>query len=188
MSKRTPFERHGEVEHQLSETYTIDDLEAVVKKVLSDSNYQGQESARVSAYPNKRTIRFYITQSLLAPMKELRGRTALYDLQHVLQIALIKKLQSEGMKIADLKNQQIASMSSTAIREKLGLSQEYQPTVDTTSSPETKHAAKREKLITFEIARFHHGFVILIQGKVIPKDVAERIRASIEEILGEKNH
>lgn len=81
--------------------WTIDELGTQVALALSE-NYEGQSNGSVRDIPNRRTIRYYTTLGLLAPPEQMRGRTALYGLRHLLQLAAIKRLQARGMPLAEV--------------------------------------------------------------------------------------
>jgi MFS family permease/DNA-binding transcriptional MerR regulator len=52
--------------------------------------------------PDRRTIRYYTTLGLIDRPSEMRGRTALYDRRHLLQLVAIKKLQAGGQSLAEV--------------------------------------------------------------------------------------
>src|SRR5262245_22136250 len=81
--------------------WTIDELATQVAQALS-VDYEGQASGRVRDVPNQRAIRFYTTLGLLDRPAEMRGRTALYNRQHLSQLVAIKRLQASGLSLADL--------------------------------------------------------------------------------------
>ncbi|MCA9665182.1 MAG: MerR family transcriptional regulator [Myxococcales bacterium] len=59
-------------------------------------------SGRVTAVPDKRTIRYYTTLGLLDAPAEMRGRTAYYGRRHLLQLVAIKRLQADGIKLSQV--------------------------------------------------------------------------------------
>ncbi|MGH9280209.1 MAG: MerR family transcriptional regulator [Acidimicrobiales bacterium] len=59
-------------------------------------------SARVSAVPDRRMLRYYTTLGLLDRPVEVRGRTAYYGRRHLLQVVAIKRLQAEGASLAEV--------------------------------------------------------------------------------------
>src|SRR5947209_4992852 len=80
--------------------WTIDELGSRVALALSE-DYDGQASGRVREVPDRRTIRYYTTLGLL-DRPTLRGRTALYCRRHLLQLVSIKRLQAQGLTLAEL--------------------------------------------------------------------------------------
>ena len=74
-------------------------------------------SARVSALPDRRMLRYYTTIGLLDRPVEIRGRTAYYGRRHLLQIVAIKRLQATGASLGDI--QQRLAGASTADLERI---------------------------------------------------------------------
>lgn len=81
--------------------WTIQQLGEYVERALS-RDYEGPASGRVRAVPDARTIRYYTTLGLIDRPAAMRGRTALYGHRHLLQIVAIKRLQAEGLSLADI--------------------------------------------------------------------------------------
>lgn len=83
------------------ELYTLEQLSERVADLLSQG-YDGQQSGRVRELPNGRTIRWYTTIGLVDRPLATRGRVALYGERHALQLAAIKKLQAQGLALAEI--------------------------------------------------------------------------------------
>src|SRR3954452_21484675 len=81
--------------------WTLDELGAEVALALA-VDYDGQASGRVRDVPDRRTIRYYTTLGLIDRPAEMRGRTALYHRRHLLQLVSIKRLQAQGLTLAEL--------------------------------------------------------------------------------------
>ena len=81
--------------------WTLDELVAKAAVALSLEGVD-QSSARVTSVPSARTIRYYATHGLMDPPSSHRGRTALYDERHLLQIVAIKRLQAEGASLTEV--------------------------------------------------------------------------------------
>src|SRR3954465_2112657 len=81
--------------------WTIDELCGRVALALS-VDYDGQASGRVRDVPDRRTIRYYTTLGLIDRPAQMRGRTALYNRRPLLQLVAIKRLQAQGLTIAEL--------------------------------------------------------------------------------------
>jgi DNA-binding transcriptional MerR regulator len=81
--------------------WTLDELTAAVSQALSEG-YEGAVSGRVRDVPDRRTIRYYTTLGLIDGPAEMRGRTAIYNRRHLLQIVAIKKLQARGRRLAEV--------------------------------------------------------------------------------------
>jgi DNA-binding transcriptional MerR regulator len=84
--------------------WTLDELTAEVATALGEG-YEGAASGRVRAVPDRRTIRYYTTLGLIDRPAAMRGRTALYDRRHLLQIVAIKKLQALGRSLAEIQQE-----------------------------------------------------------------------------------
>lgn len=83
------------------ELYTLEQLSERVADLLAE-DYGGQQSGRVRELPNGRTIRWYTTIGLVDRPLATRGRVALYGHRHALQLAAIKKLQAQGLALAEV--------------------------------------------------------------------------------------
>src|SRR5689334_5525485 len=81
----------------MSETWRIEELQAVAELALAAALPAADHSGRVRAVPDARTIRYYTTVGLLDRAAEMRGRTAYYGRRHVLQLVAIKQLQAAGL-------------------------------------------------------------------------------------------
>jgi DNA-binding transcriptional MerR regulator len=81
--------------------WTIDELATQVAQALS-VDYEGQASGRVRDVPNQRAIRYYTTLGLIDRPAAMRGRIALYDRRHLVQLVAIKRLQASGLTLTEL--------------------------------------------------------------------------------------
>jgi DNA-binding transcriptional MerR regulator len=100
--------------------WTIDDLRQAVAAALGEG-YDGPPNARVRDVPDERTIRYYTTLGLIDRAAVMRGRTALYGTRHLLQLVAIKKLQAQGLSLAEVQ-QALVGQPSAAIARIAGLS------------------------------------------------------------------
>jgi DNA-binding transcriptional MerR regulator len=82
-------------------TYRIDELADAAASALVAVGAV-PPSARVSALPDRRMLRYYTTLGLLDRPLEIRGRTAYYGRRHLLQIVAVKRLQAAGATLADV--------------------------------------------------------------------------------------
>jgi DNA-binding transcriptional MerR regulator len=94
--------------------WTLDELCDRVERALA-VDYSGQASGRVRDVPDRRTIRYYTTLGLIDRPAAMRGRTALYGLRHVFQLAAIKRLQAEGLSLADVQAR-LVGLTDAALR------------------------------------------------------------------------
>jgi DNA-binding transcriptional MerR regulator len=81
--------------------WTIDELATQVARALS-IDYEGQASGRVRDVPNQRAIRYYTTLGLIDRPAEMRGRIALYNQRHLLQLVALKRLQAGGLTLGEM--------------------------------------------------------------------------------------
>jgi DNA-binding transcriptional MerR regulator len=82
----------------------LDELGARVARALA-VDYAGQASGRVRDVPDGRTIRYYTTLGLVdrpSNGPSGRGRAALYGWRHLLQLVAIKRLQAQGLALAEV--------------------------------------------------------------------------------------
>lgn len=82
--------------------FPIDDLRTLVARALQVGSYSPAESKRIRAVPDTRTIRYYTTLGLIDRPAEMRGRTALYEPRHVMQLVAIKRLQAANQTLSDV--------------------------------------------------------------------------------------
>src|ERR1700738_5199072 len=95
--------------------WTIDELSTQVALALS-VDYAGQGNGQVREVPDRRPIRYYTTLGLLDRPAEMRGRTALYGRRHLLQLVAIKRLQANGLTLAQLQ-ERLLGMTDAALAE-----------------------------------------------------------------------
>ena len=90
------------------ELWTLEQLSDRVADALT-VDYDGQRSGRVREVPNRRTIRWYTTIGLVDRPAAMRGRTALYNRRHLLQLVAVKRLQAAGRPLADVQQRLLGS-------------------------------------------------------------------------------
>jgi DNA-binding transcriptional MerR regulator len=81
--------------------WTLGELSDRVAVALTH-DYAGPPNQRVSDVPTPRVIRYYTTLGLIDRPAMMQGRTALYGHRHLLQLVAIKRLQAEGLSIAQV--------------------------------------------------------------------------------------
>src|SRR5437660_517790 len=116
--------------------WTIDELGSRVALALS-VDYDGQASGRVRDVPDRRTIRYYTTLGLIDRPAQMRGRTALYSRRHLLQLVAIKRLQSQGLTLAELQ-QQLLGLTDAALESIARLSVEVVDTAPRQTNKEMR--------------------------------------------------
>jgi DNA-binding transcriptional MerR regulator len=107
------------------ELYTLEQLSERVADLLAE-DYNGQRSGRVRELPNGRTIRWYTTIGLVDRPLATRGRVALYGQRHALQLAAIKKLQADGLALAEVQERLLGASDEELAR----LAKVSRPVVD----------------------------------------------------------
>lgn len=115
--------------------WTIEELSARVAEALS-VGYKGVPSNRVRDVPDLRTIRYYTTLGLLDRPAAMRGRTALYESRHLLQLVAIKHLQAQGLSLAAVQ-ERVLGRSDPALRrigQAPGLKRSLEPPASRTNS------------------------------------------------------
>jgi DNA-binding transcriptional MerR regulator len=95
--------------------WTIDELSERVAVALGQGDYGGVSSGRVRDVPDSRTIRYYTTLGILDRPAAMRGRIALYGRRHLLQLVAIKRLQAQGLSLAQVQ-ERVLGLSNAALR------------------------------------------------------------------------
>ena len=80
--------------------YTLDDLVVAVAGRLAALGLDHQSNGQVSAFPDRRTLRYYTTLGLLDRPDAVRDRQAVYHDRHVTQAVAVKRLQAAGFTLA----------------------------------------------------------------------------------------
>ncbi|MEO6081624.1 MAG: MerR family transcriptional regulator [Umezawaea sp.] len=84
--------------------WTIDELVERVGAALA-AEYPGAPNGRVRDVPDRRAVRWYATTGLVDRPSAMRGRTALYEARHLLQLVAVKRLQAEGRTLAEIQGE-----------------------------------------------------------------------------------
>lgn len=95
--------------------WTLEELCELVMRALAQG-YAEPANGQVRAIPDARTIRYYTTLGLLDRPAEMRGRTAYYGRRHLLQIVAIKRLQAQGLPLAEIQRK-LAGLSGTVLED-----------------------------------------------------------------------
>jgi DNA-binding transcriptional MerR regulator len=114
--------------------WTIDELGAQVALALA-VDYNGPPNSRVREVPDRRTIRYYTTLGLIDRPAEIRGRTALYSQRHLCQLVAIKRLQAQGLALAEIQ-ERLVGLTDAALR-RLAKLPDRDPPVSAAASTET---------------------------------------------------
>ncbi|MET9225856.1 MerR family transcriptional regulator [Lentzea sp. NPDC003310] len=93
--------------------WTLDELLDRVSAALT-AEYSGAPNGRVRDVPDRRAVRWYATTGLVDRPSAMRGRTALYEKRHLLQLVAVKRLQSQGRTLAEIQTE-LAGATETAL-------------------------------------------------------------------------
>lgn len=115
--------------------FPIEELRKLAAIALDVSGYEPADSARIRAIPDVRTIRYYTTLGLIDRPAELRGRTAFYSRRHVEQLVAIKRLQAEGLTLADIQ-QKLLGLSATKLAQLAKIPSDFEQLADRLASPD----------------------------------------------------
>jgi DNA-binding transcriptional MerR regulator len=72
-------------------------------KILAESGL-AQERGTVSEVPDERTIRYYLTEGLISPAENKQGTASVFSYRHLLELLVVKKLQSEHLPIRKIRS------------------------------------------------------------------------------------
>src|SRR5438128_10696791 len=81
----------------------VAELAAEAAKILTESGL-AQERGTVSELPDERTIRYSRTEGLIPPADEKQGTASVFGYRHLLQLLVVKKLQSEHLPIRKIRD------------------------------------------------------------------------------------
>lgn len=93
------------------------------------------DSKRIRWLPNERLVRYYTTLGLLDRPAAIKGRTAFYNLRHLLQVLAIKTLQAEGLSLQECQ-QRLAGRSDQELVDTIGLPADFKGRLDGESEEE----------------------------------------------------
>ncbi len=96
--------------------WTQEELVQRAAAALAGPAYPGAPNGRIRDVPDRRTVRWYTTIGLVDRPSDMRGRTALYGQRHLLQIVAIKRLQAQGLSIAEIQAQLVGATNATLRR------------------------------------------------------------------------
>ncbi len=94
--------------------YTLDELVDTVAARLAGAGIDRQDNGQVSAFPDRRTLRYYTTIGLMDRPDTVRNRQAIYGERHVTQAVAVKRLQASGMPLAAIQAR-LAGLPSAAV-------------------------------------------------------------------------
>lgn len=92
--------------------WTLEELVQRAAAALAGPAYPGAPNGRIRDVPDRRTVRWYTTIGLVDRPSAMRGRTALYGQRHLLQIVAIKRLQAQGLSIAEIQAELVGATNA----------------------------------------------------------------------------
>ena len=98
-----------------------------------------QDRGTVSEMPDERTLRYYLAEGLLSPAAEKQGTASVFGYVHLLQLLVVKKLQSEHLPIRKIK-ELVDGRTERELERLLGL--------DTKAGAKNEALSYLEKLLT----------------------------------------
>jgi len=173
--------------------WTLDELGTRVALALA-VDYEGQSSGRVRSVPDRRTIRYYVTLGLIDRPVEVRGRTALYEYRHLLQLVALKRLQARGLSLAELQ-QRLVGLSNAALAELARLPADLETPPPAPGEPSTRSAdfwkaepapsaGSSPSIVDLQGVRLHEEVMLLLSpARPIEPDDLEAIRTVAAPLL-----
>ena len=113
----------------LMEPWTLDELTRRVDDVLRRDHVR-QDNGQVAQAPNARTVRWYQSTGLLR-RPDQRGRVAYYGPAHLAELVAIKRLQAEGLSLADVEGR-LRGLDDATLFELAALPADSQKLITTT--------------------------------------------------------
>lgn len=112
--------------------WTIEQLVQAAQAALQ-VDYWGQPNRQVSDLPTPRAIRYYTMLGLL-DRPVMRGRIAYYTRRHLAQLVAIKRLQAEGLSLAEIQ-QRLYGLTDDALEQIAQLPAELMPISERKPTP-----------------------------------------------------
>lgn len=82
-----------------------------------------QERGSVTAVPDERTIRYYLSEGLIPATDEKQGTASVFSYPHLLQLLVVKKLQAQHLPIRKIR-ELVAGRNERQLERLLGLGDE----------------------------------------------------------------
>ncbi|WP_253875625.1 MerR family transcriptional regulator [Mycobacterium asiaticum] len=96
-------------------SWTLDELVSRVAAALATAAYPGSPNGRVREVPDRRAVRWYTTTGLV-DRPTMQGRTAMYGVKQLLQVVAVKKLQAQGLPLAQIQAELAGATEKTLHR------------------------------------------------------------------------
>ncbi len=154
------------------------------------------DSKRIRWLPNERLVRYYTTLGLLDRPTAMKGRTAYYNLRHLLQVLAVKTLQAEGVSLQDCQ-QRLAGRSEQELVALIGLPADFRSRLDgpgeeTPAPPrrfwerapvEPKSVEAPRETFTLQGLELAPGVQLVIDTRLYPNLDPARLRRAMLEVL-----
>ncbi|HEX7276957.1 MAG TPA: MerR family transcriptional regulator [Acidimicrobiales bacterium] len=167
------------------ERFRIDELADRAAAALADADTTAG-SGRVTPVPDRRMLRYYTTLGLLDRPAEVQGRVAYYGRRHLLQVVAVKRLQAEGLALADV--QQRLAGATTAELERIARVPEaraaFWRTVPTPAAPAPAPQPAAEPAELVGAVRLAPGVTLVVDAtRPLTDEDARRLQAAAAPIL-----
>jgi DNA-binding transcriptional MerR regulator len=170
---------------------TIGELAATAAAAVSAAQVRGA-NRRITDLPDERTIRWYASIGLVDRPSGSRGRTALYDERHVLQLLAIKRRQAQGRTLAEIQAELVGATDRT-LRRIADVSEPIEAVEAAEVSDQAVPAAGGRRFWSEPPApdgragvltgvELGDGVVLMVPGEPSPSDV-QNIRAAATPLL-----
>lgn len=101
----------------------VAELAQEAARILRESGAAQQARGTVTELPDERTVRYYLTEGLVAPAEEKQGTASVFGFRQLLQLLVVKKLQAEHLPIRAIR-ELVAGKSERQLEKLLGGEQE----------------------------------------------------------------
>lgn len=176
-----------------SPLWPLDELAERVGAALARAPVD-QRSGRIRDVPDARTIRYYTTLGLLDRAAEFRGRTALYSRRHLLQLVAIKRLQAQGLALAEVQARLLNATTATLERVAGPLADEPESPAPEGTAPKARDAFWRappaplpepRAPVPMQGVPVAEGLTVLLEGLARPltADDLEALRTAAAPLL-----
>ncbi|MEV6235317.1 MerR family transcriptional regulator [Lentzea sp. NPDC051838] len=170
--------------------WTLDELLERVSSALT-AEYSGAPNGRVRDVPDRRAVRWYATTGLVDRPSAMRGRTALYERRHLLQLVAVKRLQSEGRTLSEIQ----AALAGVTDRKLAAIAKVPDGLLETEAAPQEAARPRfwaepvaapaqtpQAPAVPLNGVALSGGAVVLVPGTPTPADLAD-IAAAAQPLL-----
>lgn len=152
---------------------TIRELADAVSQALAE-NFSGVDNGRVRDVPDLRAIRYYTTLGLLDRPEEMRGRVAYYGRRHLLQLVAIKRLQAQGLLLAEVQ-EQLLGLSDKRLEQLAAIRTDWAPPAATPKAEALREAPSSRRDERFWAAAARRSAASVVDGAGRSADMPETL-------------